>query len=175
MAKLASALDPFHPSNEATPDQLATALKRWPEVLESGRPALIAAYAGSLAEHLPEEGLGDWVPSLLWQALDALGPGPESVTERAHIASWLCDYAIHFGDLALAWNVAARMVLSDYPHEEYWGEVHHIIRMFADHDPEQANSAFNELEKAFLSPFRGKTLPWDIVDGALGEPYTPGH
>lgn len=175
MANLAKSLDPFGPAEDPSPDRVASALRKWPEVLESGRPSVIAAYAESLAEHLPEDGLDEWVPTLLWQALDAIGPGAEAAMERAHIAAWLCDWAVHSGDLALAWNVAARMVLTDRPHEEFWGDVHHIVRMHADYDPDQAVAAFVELEKASQSPFRGKTLPWDIVDGALGEPRTPGH
>lgn len=151
--------------------ELEELFERWSDVLDSGRPAYITAYAHLIVEQLHGAESAPLVARVLWQALDAVGPGPEAAAQRAALGPWLFDVAMRTHDLPLAFNVAARMVLADGPHDEFWYRLHTVFGVMAESDQALVVQVFRMLEDMFDSG-QGQ---WDAVDGALGDPFSSGN
>lgn len=152
--------------------ELDELVERWPDVLRSRRPSYIAAHARLIVEQLQDRQAGPLAVNVLWQALDAVGPGREAATQRAMLGNSLFDIAMRVHDLPLAFNVAARMILSDEPHESFWYQLHRVLGALPEGYHDRAVKAFDTLEHLYDSEERP---PWNAVDGALGKPFSSGN
>lgn len=143
-----------------TEDDLLHMHTSFRHALMSGGPEYVEFSAVALAESLPAQAAA----TVLWNAIDAVGPGARAAAQRQSIGYRLYHILGGLGDQYGQWRVCMRLILAEPAWDYGWHLLSLTLAQVPEGEHESWNKAFDILEKLHD---HGEDVAWSTVDNLL--------
>lgn len=143
-----------------TDDDLVNLHSSFRHALMGGGPEYIDFAATALSENLPDYAAA----TVLWKAIDALGPGARAAAQRQSVGYRLFHVLGDMDDIYGQWKVCVRLILAEPPWDQGWHLLSLVLAKVPEGEHESWDRAFEMLEKLHD---HGEDVAWSTVDNLL--------